>query len=413
VADWQQGATTGVYDAGTSKADVTKSPTPRFDLLRFEDYLYVGVQYSRGCPFTCEFCDIIELYGRVPRMKTNEQMLGELESLYRMGYRGHVDFVDDNLIGNKKALKKFLPDLQRWLADHGHPFEFSTEASLNLADDAELLQMLQACGFFGIFVGIESPDAATLVHAQKRQNTRRVIADSIRTIYRAGMFVSAGFILGFDSESGSVAEGMIDCIEDTAIPGCMIGLLYALPNTQLTRRLATEGRLAPDSARLTSDDEVDQCTSGLNFDTRRPRREILSDYKKVLDRVYEPAAYFARVRRVGRQLDSSKRTIALSTRQILSDLKRGLRLMGRMGVREPLIRREYWKTLIDCIVHNPRSVKYVVSMMALYLHFGPFARVLSEQLAAKIARAADGMDLAVDPLPAAAYTAGSANPVPC
>ena len=129
----------GSFAAEKFQVDVTKSPTPRFDLLKFDDYLYIGVQYSRGCPFTCEFCDIIELYGRVPRAKTNAQMLAELDALYRLGYRGHVDFVDDNLIGNKKAVKAFLPDLAKWQEAHDYPFEFSTEASLNLADDAELL----------------------------------------------------------------------------------------------------------------------------------------------------------------------------------------------------------------------------------------------------------------------------------
>ena len=137
--------------------DVTKTPIPRFDLLKFEQYMHIGVQFSRGCPFTCEFCDIIELYGRVPRTKTADQMLAELEALYQLGYRGHVDFVDDNLIGNKKAIKAFLPELIEWLEEHDYPFEFSTEASLNLADDAELFAMLKKSNFFVVFVGHRKP----------------------------------------------------------------------------------------------------------------------------------------------------------------------------------------------------------------------------------------------------------------
>ena len=201
------------------------------------------MQFSRGCPFTCEFCDIIELYGRVPRTKTNAQMLAELDGLYALGYRGHVDFVDDNLIGNKKAVKAFLPELARWLEEHDYPFEFTTEASLNLADDDELLRLMSEANFFGVFVGIESPDPETLVAMRKKQNTRRNIAESIHRIYAAGMFVTAGFIVGFDSEKASIADAMIELIEDAAIPVAMVGLLYALPNTQLTRRLAKEGRL--------------------------------------------------------------------------------------------------------------------------------------------------------------------------
>jgi len=238
VEAWESGAREGVFEAPKFQADVSSSPIPRFDLLKFEQYLHIGVQFSRGCPFTCEFCDIIELYGRVPRTKTTPQMLVELDTLYRLGYRGHVDFVDDNLIGNKKAVKAFLPELKAWQEARDWPFEFTTEASINLADDPNLLILLRDANFVGVFVGIESPDPATLVAMRKKQNTRRSIPESIHKIYAAGLFVTAGFIVGFDSETGSMAEGMVEVIEEAAIPVCMVGLLYALPNTQLTRRLA-------------------------------------------------------------------------------------------------------------------------------------------------------------------------------
>ena len=206
VVAWEAGERAGDFHAPKYQVDVTKSPIPRFDLLRFEDYLFVGVQFSRGCPFTCEFCDIIELYGRVPRTKTAPQMLAELDALYALGYRGHVDFVDDNLIGNKKAVRAFLPHLKAWQEAHNFPFEFSTEASINIADDAELLELMRACGFFAIFVGIESPDSDTLVAMKKKQNTRRSLNESVHRIYDAGMMVTAGFIIGFDSETGSIAR---------------------------------------------------------------------------------------------------------------------------------------------------------------------------------------------------------------
>ena len=228
VAAWEQGASQGVFEAEKFQADVTKSPIPRFDLLNFDYYLHVGVQFSRGCPFTCEFCDIIELYGRVPRTKTAPQMLAELDELYRLGYRGHVDFVDDNLIGNKKAVKAFLPHLAQWLDAYDCPFEFTTEASLNLADDADLLQLMNEANFIGVFTGIESPDPETLTLMRKKQNTRRNIAESIHRIYGAGMFVTAGFIVGFDSEKAAMAEAMVELIEEAAIPVAMVGLLYAL-----------------------------------------------------------------------------------------------------------------------------------------------------------------------------------------
>ena len=237
---WSNGSKKGVFEAG-GPVDVSKSPIPRFDLLKREHYIYIGVQFSRGCPFNCEFCDIIELYGRVPRTKTNEQMLAELDTLYRMGHRGHVNFVNDNLIGNKKALKKFLPELLRWQKERNYPFKFSTEASINPADDSQLLKMMRDANFFALFVGIESPNTETLIATQKKQNTRRSLADSVHKIYRAGMFVTAGFIIGFDTEKDSVAKDMIECIEATSIPICMVVLITALPNTQLTRRLGKRG----------------------------------------------------------------------------------------------------------------------------------------------------------------------------
>jgi radical SAM superfamily enzyme YgiQ (UPF0313 family) len=375
VAAWSDGARTGVFEGEKFQVDVTKSPTPRFDLLDLNHYVYVGVQFSRGCPFNCEFCDIIELYGRVPRAKTNEQMLAELDALYRLGYRGHVDFVDDNLIGNKKALKRFLPSLRAWQLARGYPFRFSTEASMNLADDAELLAMLRDANFFTVFVGIESPDTGTLISMQKKQNTRRSLADSVHRIYQAGMAVMAGFIVGFDSEEASVAEGMVDCIVATSIPVCMVGLLTALPNTQLTRRLEGEGRLLPLTA-----GRGDQCTGGLNFVTLRERREVLADFRAIVRSVYEPTAYFARVRMVGRSLNRPRLPARFSPRLAWRDLKALGRLLRCVTFRRTDLGRHLWSTVFDCLRHRPRNLEYVFAMTAFYLHLGSFAQVLIKDL---------------------------------
>ena len=385
IEAWHQGAEGGVFEGKKFQADVTRSPVPRFDLLKLDQYLNVGVQFSRGCPFNCEFCDIIELYGRVPRNKTTTQMLAELEELYRIGYRGHVDFVDDQFIGNKKVLKTFLPALTEWLKKRNYPFEFSTEASINLADDPVLLDQMKKANFFAVFVGIESPDTDTLVSMQKRQNTRRSLVESVKKIYEAGIFVNGGFIVGFDTEKASVAEGMIECIEETAIPACMVGLLYALPNTQLTRRLEREGRLFADHDIHVDGSTADQCTAGLNFTTLRERRDALHDYKTIIERIYEPAAYFGRVRRVGRALDCSKRRLHVPVTNTVRDLRAFGRMVWRMGLRNPELRAHFWKTFFDCVTRNPRSVKYVVSLMALYMHFGPFSRYLVERLEEQIA----------------------------
>jgi radical SAM superfamily enzyme YgiQ (UPF0313 family) len=373
IAAWRAGERTGRFRRAMGETDVSKSPTPRFDLLKFDQYLHVGVQFSRGCPFNCEFCDIIELYGRVPRTKTTGQLLAELDALYALGYRGHVDFVDDNLIGNKKALRLFLPHLTRWLTEHRYPFEFSTEASVNLADDDVLLKDLAKANFFAVFVGIESPDTDTLVAMQKKQNTRRSLQESIEKIHRAGIFVNAGFIVGFDSEGGSAARGIVECIEDTAIPVCMAGLLYALPGTQLERRLIKEGRL---HAAYDADDMKrmgDQCTAGLNFETLRPRRAILQDYRDVLRAIYAPEAFFGRIKRLARLLGCQNHVIPVSAKSIVRDLRSVLRLAMRMSRARPGAGAAFWKTVRDCLTNNPGALPYVIKISALYLHVGPFA----------------------------------------
>jgi radical SAM superfamily enzyme YgiQ (UPF0313 family) len=338
----------------------------------------VGVQFSRGCPFTCEFCDIIELFGRIPRTKSNAQMLAELDALYALGYRGHVDFVDDNLIGNKKSLKAFLPDLTAWLVEHDYPFEFTTEASINLADDTELLAMLNAANFVGVFVGIESPDTETLIAMRKKQNTRRSIAESIHRLYASGLFVTAGFIVGFDTEKASMAEAMIDLIEEAAIPVAMVGLLYALPNTQLTRRLEKEGRLHPPPSRQIAA-SADQCTMGLNFDTLRPRQEILADYKHVLERIYDPVAYAGRLRRLSTMLDNSNRRLPSDAQQYRRRVG-GLVMMHRVNTHLPEPRDLFQRMLSECVATNPASARWIVVLMGLYLHVGPFSRVVVAQI---------------------------------
>ena len=373
VAAWESGERKGVFTAEKFKIDVTRSPMPRYDLIKFDHYLYIGLQYSRGCPFTCEFCDIIELYGRVPRTKTNDQILAELQALYDHGYRGHVDFVDDNFIGNKKNLRTLLPQLKAWLEERDYPFEFSTEASINIADDDQLLQAMKDANFFAIFVGIESPDPETLVQMKKKQNTRRNIAECVHKIYGYGMFITAGFIVGFDTEKVSMGQAMIDFIEEANIPVCMVGLLYALPGTQLTRRLAEEGRLHTGHDLMKVEQAGDQCTLGCNFDTKRPLRDILVDYKSVLGHVFSPTAYAGRLSRLSVMLDRSDRRRDLpdgDMRKKLGGIDSVYRIMRTL----PEVREPFWKTFVEVAKTNPGALRYIVMLMALYLHLGPFSK---------------------------------------
>jgi radical SAM superfamily enzyme YgiQ (UPF0313 family) len=290
--------------------------------------------------------------------------------------------VDDNLIGNKKAVRSFLLDLRSWLEQHDYPFEFTTEASINLADDTHFLQMMSETNFVGVFVGIESPDTDTLIMTKKKQNTRRSLVESIHKIYAAGLFVHAGFIVGFDTEKNAVADAMVDLIEEAAIPVCMVGLLYALPNTQLTRRLEREGRLYPEPDVIPKGN-VDQCTHGLNFDTLRPKQEILLDYKRVLERIYDPVAFAGRLRRLAGLLDNSKRK-----RQTRADDARrrfgASEILHRIITNLPEPRDMFWQTFTECMSINPRSARWIVALMALYLHLGPFSRYVIRQLEQKI-----------------------------
>jgi radical SAM superfamily enzyme YgiQ (UPF0313 family) len=382
---WNSGATNGVFEA--ELADMTRTPIPRYDLIQFRNYLQVAVQFSRGCPFDCEFCDVIELFGHVPRTKTPNQMLTELEALYQLGYRGWVFFVDDNFIGNRKEIRQFLPLLKKWQEERGYPFEFTAQVTVNVADDLALLTLMREASFATVFIGIESADQDTLVATQKKQNARRNLVESIAKIHAAGIFVHAGFIIGFDGEKGSIAETMINYIETTSITFATTGLLLALPNTQLSRRLAREGRLHPNSDLQPNDDEYTAFGAGcgLNFETKRPRRDILVDYVTVLDSLYNPISYFARLRAEARAV---KRP-TLKTRKELSttifELRALARLLQQMLVARPQLAVQFLHTVFDCVSNNPGVLKYVLAFSAAYLDIDQFRSLVVKHVKQKIA----------------------------
>lgn len=367
IQDLEKGCKSGEYKS-VEMANMTKAVVPRFDLIRFKDYIQVGIQYSRGCPYNCEFCDVIELYGRKPRTKTPEQITGELQTLYDLGYRGHIDFVDDNFIGNNKNVKKVLPAIRAWSAAHNYPFYFTTEASINLAADENLLQMMKDVDFRFVFIGIESPEDEILKLTQKKQNVDVSIAKAISKIYSYGMIVNAGFIIGFDNESDQVAENMVRCIQDSGICMAMLGMLYALPNTQLTRRLKMEGRLFEDGTTLRkSNTEIDQTTSGLNFITARPRLSILKDFVHVIKYIYDPEHYYNRVIYAGLNLkpvNKYRRGIV----RMLKTVKAFFKLCGEVGFNRTT-GWLYWKMLFTVLFKNPRAIEAAVNLAAMFIHF--------------------------------------------
>jgi radical SAM superfamily enzyme YgiQ (UPF0313 family) len=377
---WFSGARSGIFEGKRFQADVTTSPVPRFDLINLERYLHVGVQFSRGCPFDCEFCEAVELFGHVPRTKAPQQMLGELDALYRTGYRGPVTFVDDNLVGNRKELHRLLVVLKDWQQKHGYPFDFSGQATVNVADDPVLLSLMCEANFVFVYFGIETLDPEVLVSTRKKHNAIRNLVDSVARVHAAGMFVVVGFVIGFDAEKASVASMMIEYVRSTSVTLVLANLLAALPGTRLSQRLGEEGRLHADAAFAP---EVDIAVGGLNFETRRPRRDILVDYATVMEALYEPGAFFSRLAAEGRVVKRPALKKRMGFKRLGRDVGSLLRLIWQMTA-QPHLRRHFWHAVADGARHNLRTLPYVVMFAGAYLDFGPYSRIIITRMRQQI-----------------------------
>ena len=326
------------------KPDVTTSPTPRFDLVDLSMYQTMSVQYSRGCPFNCEFCDIIEMFGRVPRYKTPEQVKAELRALRALGWRGPIFFVDDNFIGNKRAVKQLLPEIAGWQRDEGYPFTFYTEASVNLAADETLLRRMVEAGFDSVFLGIETPSADSLRETQKTQNVSIDLGEAVDRITRAGMDVMAGFIVGFDADGTEAFAAQRDFIGRSPIPLAMVGLLCALPGTQLWRRLEREGRL-----RDTSDGDAFMRP---NFETAMDEETLLVGYRELLRELYSPDNYYTRCSSV---IDRVGPPVAGTQFQVrdLAPAARAILRIGIVGAR----RTHFWRLLARAMPRGHHALR--------------------------------------------------------
>ena len=315
---------------------MTCTPVPAWNLLNPKEYACMSIQYSRGCPFDCEFCDITSLYGRVPRLKDTRQFIKELDAIYDMGWRGSVFVVDDNFIGNKVRLKKdVLPTLIAWMEIHKHPFAFITEASINLADDQVLLDMMRQAGFSHVFIGIETPSEEGLKECNKFNNVDRNLIDSVRKIQNNGMEVSAGFIVGFDSDTPSIFERQINFIQQSGIVTAMVGLLSAPRGTRLFERLKEENRLLSDFTGNNTD-------FTLNFIPKMNPQKLVEGYQKIVTTIYDPAAFYERVFKFFKEFKPSRRRRADGFHLVY--IKALIQAMFYLGILNKG-RRYYWKLL--------------------------------------------------------------------
>ena len=289
VKDYDWRTAKKVYD-NQEKPSLELTPSPRFDLINPNDYASMALQFSRGCPFNCEFCDIVQMFGRVPRTKSSAQFMREVEDLHATGYRGRLFIVDDNFIANRKVVKEMLRLLAVWQEKHNYPYMLFTEASIDLAKDNELLDLMTRSGFTSVFVGIESPDSATLRAANKNQNAACDMNEAIEKIQRSGIEVMGGFILGFDTDKEDAFDNQLTFIRQNGIAQSMVGLLAAMPNTDLFKRLEREGRIiSQDNPH--SGDNVDTV---LNFVPVMPAEKLVEGYRRVIAQTYAPKNYFAR-----------------------------------------------------------------------------------------------------------------------
>jgi len=362
VRDFAAGTLRREYRS-TEFADISQTPIPRWELADLRRYSSLSLQYSRGCPFQCDFCNVTALFGHRPRTKSPAQVVAELDLLRGLGWSGKVFFVDDNLIGNKRHLREeLLPALINWQAA-GRPLPFFTEASINLADDPDLMEQMRDAGFESVFVGIETPDAESLAECHKKQNTRRDLIADVKRIQRAGLEVQAGFIVGFDSDTPTIFQRQIDFIQESGIVVAMVGLLQAVQGTRLHERLSAEGRLIGGS----SGDNVDGTT---NIVTRMDLAALTDGYQRILQSIYSPANYYRRLRTFLQEYRGAKVTERLRFGHLTAFFHSALAL-GVFG-RE---RFHYWRLMIWTLFKRPDQLSRAVSLAICGYHFRIVCRV--------------------------------------
>ena len=358
LEDLERGCAQHLYTSD-ERPDISKTPIPLWSLINMKKYATMNIQYSRGCPFNCEFCDIIILNGHKPRTKDKVQMLAELDALYNHGWRGGVFIVDDNFIGNKRKLKtEILPAIIEWMKGERYPFAFSTEASINLADDEELMQLMIKAGVNTVFVGIETPNEESLVECNKFQNQNRDLVASVKKIQNRGFEVTGGFIVGFDNDPISIFKSQISFIQKSGIVTAMVGLLNAPRGTRLYQRLKKEDRLLKDS----SGDNTD-CS--INFIPKMNYETLINGYKHILNTIYSPKQYYERIKIFLKEYKPQRKR---APQLHLHNLWPFIKSMWLLGIKEKG-RGYYWKLFVSTLLKQPRKFPLSMSLSVYGYHF--------------------------------------------
>ena len=356
--DLEKGCARHIY-ASSKRPDISETPVPLWSLINMKSYSSMNVQYSRGCPFNCEFCDIIILNGHRPRTKDKAQLVRELEALYQHGWRGGVFIVDDNFIGNKRKLKQeTLPAIIEWRKQKKHPFALSTEASINLADDEELMRLMVDAGFGTVFIGIETPNEESLAECAKSQNQNRDLVASVKKIQNHGLEVQGGFIVGFDSDPPSIFKRQIDFIQKSGIVTAMVGLLNAPLGTRLYRRLKQENRLVKAFTGNNTD-----CS--LNFIPKMNHETLINGYKHILETIYSSNHYYKRIKTFLKEYKPRGKTAG--TMQI-HHIKAFFKSIWFLGVWDKG-RRHYWRLFISTLLNSPRKFPITIGLAVYGYHF--------------------------------------------
>jgi radical SAM superfamily enzyme YgiQ (UPF0313 family) len=369
LKDLERGQAKKIYTAA-AKPNLWQSPVPDWSLIKLPDYTTASIQFSRGCPYDCDFCCVHEMLGRKMRAKSSSQIIAELNALYLAGYRGSIFFVDDNFVGLRAAVKEVLRAVIKWQEEHNFPFDFLTQASVDMSDDEELLELMRRAGFKKVFLGIETTNIEGLRESHKMQNVRRNLKETVKIIHRHGIQVMAGMIVGFDADTPKIFDEMFKFLQEAGIITAMVNMLTILPGTKLWVRMKAEGRLLSDTG-------GDSVSAELNFKPTMGSQELSEGYRRLLLKLYQPKHYYRRLRQMMKDLRAGK-----GKKISFSDVRAFCQSLWRIGIFSRSNWR-YFKLLLRTSIFKRRSLPAAVEAAIIFVHYNKLSRQVAKKIAKK------------------------------